>query len=447
MIISMRWKIRMLKLTDEELLTMYQKMEKNSAAVARVIGMHQSNVRRRIERIIGRGGLKDQDRIAQEADTARQVLKDLGINPDDVNMGTARIKVGMNEVVVKDADGNPQTVTAKHSRAYATPLVSATPDWPVVQPAKPLIIKSTERHVHRSAKLKVAVIVTDPQIGFWRDLDTGEWIPFHDDKAMDVSIQIIRELQPDIVVNGGDLLDNPEHSPKFRKYPEFAGTTQASLNRGKLFLAEQKAAAPKAKIVLVEGNHDARIPQQIIDNAIESSHLRRAWLPGEIPDNWPVNTVPYLLGLEDLGVEYSAAYPGGDIWLGKHLVFQHQDVKINREERATVIHGHIHRNGVEWRTIYLNGGRAERGVVSVGCLCRLDPVVDNLRRRLRSAVPSGQVRHNWQQGILVVGYDPEGGPHDFDLHHIRIFQGEAFYGDEHYKASPEAAKTAVSIPF
>src|SRR5690606_7421642 len=144
----------------------------------------------------------------------------------------------------KDADGNAHTVDM-HGLDLV-PTWADGPEWPVVQPAAPTVIKPPAKRP-KPTGLPVAVVLPDPQIGYRRDVETGELDPFHDEAALTVALQITADAQPAQVVNLGDLLDLPEWGT-YEQEPAFQQTTQPTIDRAHRFLAEQRAAAPDAKI-------------------------------------------------------------------------------------------------------------------------------------------------------------------------------------------------------
>jgi hypothetical protein len=144
------------------------------------------------------------------------------------------------------------------------------------------------------------------------------YMPFHDEAAMDVALQITNWLyhndRVDGVINLGDFLDLPSQG-RFEQEAAFAGTTQKAFDRGHKFLQEQRAAAgPQAEIVLIEGNHDRRMEKFVMINAARAWGLKRANI-----DELPVMSIPYLLRLDEIGVEYIDAYPAGSYWLTENL--------------------------------------------------------------------------------------------------------------------------------
>lgn len=301
------------------------------------------------------------------------------------------------------------------------------PQWPVVQPAAPTIIRPTKaRPVARDTR--VTVILPDPQIGF-RRLD-DELIPTHDPTAIDVALEITAAARPDAIVNLGDTLDLPEWSSKFVVKPEFVLTTQPTIDTAHAFLARQRALAPDAEIVMLGGNHDKRLGDAITRNAMAALRLRRA----QAPDEWPVLSVPNLLRLDDIGVTYVGAYPAGrwQICTGNGRVTPlfavHGErldvVKVAKAERQSFVQGHIHRISLHTE-VYEVRGRPETVVAfSPGCLCRVDGAVPSTK--------SGEDEHgrpvtrweNWQQGLAVVTETTDG---DWSVELVRIDHGRAVW--------------------
>ena len=66
------------------------------------------------------------------------------------------------------------------------------PQWHLVQPAKPVYITNPKEPKKGKTKHKVWSILPDPQIGYRHIGDN--WLPFHDEKAMDVALQITNWL-------------------------------------------------------------------------------------------------------------------------------------------------------------------------------------------------------------------------------------------------------------
>ena len=304
------------------------------------------------------------------------------------------------------------------------------PDWPVVQPAAP--VKVPAIRVQKRNAVHRTVILPDPQIGYRRTTD-GDMIATHDERAMDVALQIAKSAKPDRIVNLGDTLDLPEWSSKFLVLPEFVLTTQPTLDRAHRFLAEQTAIAPE--VLMIGGNHDDRIGKSIAKNAMAAFRLRRA----EQPNSFPVLSIPFLLRLEDLGVQYVGAYPAGriELYAGAEgqtpLVAVHGEkldvVKVAKTERQSFVQGHIHRIAYHSETYEVRGQPETVSAFSPGCLCRVDGAVPSTKSGEDEHGVPVQRWENWQQGMAVVS-EFENGRWEMEM--IRIHDGVAVWRDKEY---------------
>lgn len=288
------------------------------------------------------------------------------------------------------------------------------PKWEPVQAAKPVTITSPKPHKQPKTKHKVHVALPDPQIGY-RFID-NKWSEFHDEQAMDVALQIVSYLadndRVDSVINLGDYLDLPTFG-RFEQEAAFAGTTQNAFNRGHLFLQQQRAAAgPDAHIVLIEGNHDRRLEKFIQTNAAAAWGLKRA-----NADELPVMSIPYLLRLDEIGVEYIDAYPAGAYWLTSNLRAVHGNkarsngstaaAYTNADPHISTIFGHAHRLELQSKTVFNRDGHIRSIAVSPGCLCRVDGAVPSVNGSTKIDGTSARYHENWQQGITVVTIEDE----------------------------------------
>jgi predicted phosphodiesterase len=319
------------------------------------------------------------------------------------------------------------------------------PKWDLVHQAQPVNITAPKPSKQPKTKHKVAVALPDPQIGFRHFFDRG-LDPFHDETAMDVALQIISYLEEtdrvDYVINLGDFLDLPSQG-KYEQEPGFAGTTQKAIDRGHLFLQQQRAAAgPDAEIVLIEGNHDRRLEKFILANSAAAWGLKRANM-----DELPVMSLPYLLRLDEIGVEYIDAYPAGAYWLTPTLRAIHGHkarsngstaaAYTNAEPHISTIFGHAHRLEIQSRTIF-NRDEAIRSVaVSPGCLCRVDGAVPSVNGSTHIDGSPAKFYENWQQGVAIIVLE-DGKPY-FEL--VEIRHGVAWFRGRKFTANaPKNAK-------
>ena len=298
--------------------------------------------------------------------------------------------------------------------------------WPVIQPG-PVVNIPRNRTKPTKRDLKRCVVLPDAQIGYYRDRK-GKLRPTHDETAIAIALSIVRKANPEIVALVGDNLDLPELS-KYRVTPAYQQTTQASIDRAAIFCAELRDAAPNAQIVWLAGNHDERLPNHILDNARAAYGLRR----GNIPDNWPVMSVPYLCRMEDFGIEYRPGYPANHLWLNQRIRIVHGDrVKSSgstahlylSNEKTSVIYGHIHRIELAYKTRQDYDGPKTIMAASPGCLARIDGSVPSTKQGVDIDGRPLVSYENWQQGLAVVEYETS-APHKFSYESIPIFDKSA----------------------
>lgn len=316
-----------------------------------------------------------------------------------------------------------------HSTAITlSPSWDTGPSWPVVQPAKPVVIKSGP-YQPRPRIGKTVVVIPDVQVGFYRPLDNpADLVPIHDWTAINTALQIVADIQPDQLIHVGDFLDLPEMS-RWLQHEEFWRTTQPAIDEGHRILAEFEAAAGPGRMrtQFIEGNHDRRLREYVLKNARAAFHLRPAMAT---PEDWPDLTVPRLLHFDSLGIDYCGAYPGSEVWITPELLVRHNPESKDAYD-ASVIAGHTHsiaRRTYSSRTI---GGPKHRTVYEIGCLCRIDNYADK-RSLMRTSVPSdrGFIK-NWTQGLCVVHVDDDGY---FAVDQIEIHNGRALYRGKAYGA-------------
>ena len=304
------------------------------------------------------------------------------------------------------------------------------PSWflsavPVVQPIRREPPTSTPA-------LREALIVPDSQHGFRRRRD-GTLEPLHDRRAVDLTIQIARLLQPSEIVLLGDMLDLAPFGT-YTVEPALRYTTQPALVELHWFLMQLRLAAPQARIVYLEGNHEHRITKAIADKLSEAAELR----PVGSDDGPPALSVPYLLNLAALDIEYRGPY-GADYWLFDAVRIHHGSI-VRQKGGATVsamlanathsqVVGHIHRREVGARQIETIDGPRTIWAASPGCLCRVDSMI----------VPGqpGRSIPNWHLGCGIVTDSPAGPrwtPVSFDRG-VAIFRGHVLHGEA--RSTPE----------
>jgi predicted phosphodiesterase len=366
------------------------------------------------------------ERLGKIAD----LLERSGIAADDIGK-VQSVRLSQWEGLTKNEDGEPVITPLEGASIVLTPAWEDGPQWQPVDRAAKVPI-SLPKLSKRKTKTKTAVILPDVQFGYRRDIDTAALDPFHDEQAIAAALKVVQHVDSDVVVHLGDFLDFATFGT-YEQEAGFALTVQPAIDRAHRFLAEVATAAPRAKQVLLEGNHDRRLQRAIMRNALSAFGIRKA----NAPDTWPVLSVPYLLRLDELGVEYVGGYPAGIYWLNDRLACIHGSkvrssgstaALVVDDERVSTIFGHVHRIELAYKTRRVRAGARVSLAASPGCLCRIDGAVPSTKGStdpLGRPVPAVE---NWQQGCAVVTY--RDGDQPFALELVPIFDGQITFRGE-----------------
>lgn len=324
----------------------------------------------------------------------------------------------------KDEAGNPQVTDLESASIIFSPKWEDGASWDPVTQARPVRIAQVKVRP-QSKKEKVAVILPDPQIGYRHFMDTNELDPFHDEQAMNVALQVVKELQPDLIVNLGDFLDFPAFG-KYEQEASWAQTTQHAIDRGYRFLAEQRAYSPNAEIIVMEGNHDRRLDAAIKRNFMSSVGLKRAC------GKMPVLSVPFLLRFDELNVTYQDGYPAARYWINDRLAVEHgyrinsagsTAHKVAAQEGVSIIFGHIHRIETHYKTMDVRGKPKTVMGATPGCLCRIDGAVPSMKGSTNVMGRPILKYENWVHGMAVVEYEEGDGAFSYHDYFINPLDG------------------------
>ena len=239
------------------------------------------------------------------------------------------------------------------------------------------------------------LVLPDPHFGFWKRVRDAHLEPMHDRQALDVALQIAVAAQVDGVSWLGDDLDMAEWSTTFTKRPEFQWATQPALLESHWHKSQMRQALPNARMRLLGGNHDEKRLAEAMMNHLPAAYgLQSA---GDYQIDAPeLLSLPHLLALESLGIEYIGGYPDAAVWLNERVALEHGDnSKLQAGDYVTVC-GHYHRR--EWvsKTRWGASGPVVAESFCPGMLGRLD------------WLPGRKAHQNWQQGIALIDYDPNG---------------------------------------
>lgn len=202
-------------------------------------------------------------------------------------------------------------------------------------------------------------------------------------------LKFLGDFQPNVIVNAGDLFDL-EALSSFPKTLEARASVEKDLRAGRALVKSEMVVCPHAHVVLVEGNHEARVWRYLQDNAPEMRSV--------------VPVKEFLLGPLADGVQYVGPYGAGYEW---HTLLIPHGAHVSKrsaysahaelEEAGTSgVSGHTHRLG----STYFTDREETHAWYENGCLCYI---------RGPHVPPSvrGPRVQDWQQGFSVGYY--EGG--------------------------------------
>jgi len=215
--------------------------------------------------------------------TPEALLEAHGLNPEEWWVSDVR--------AVGNQWGNPEepneqvklAVTAKPVRAGVKIQPPDLSDW------KPL---RKPRRRKQKGPIKAMVIA-------------DHHAPRHEKVFHELTVQRLKDRQPDIIDVNGDLLDLPSVS-SHRTIEAYKHSVNECTKAGMRILRDYRNACPDARIVLKRGNHCNRVEYYQEDRAPELSGLLKGG--GEKPDGseWDVeqNDLRELLWLDELHVEF-----------------------------------------------------------------------------------------------------------------------------------------------
>lgn len=303
-------------------------------------------------------------------------------------------------------------------------------EFPPIQPIKIHIDTPKEKIKKNIKETKHAIIISDTHFGF-SIKKRSSLIPFHDRRALDVVRQVCRDTQPDLFIMMGDLLDFAEFSDKFAVKPEYKETAQPALEEAAFYLSTLRQENPDMEMCILEGNHDERLRRSVFNNNIASFKLQKV----NQKHNEYLISLPYLLGLKELNIQYKEGYPNNSYIINQNLRLIHGDIvstvngdtakKLVNKSFVSTGQGHIHREEIVSKTYHTNNGFVVTKGFSIGTLARVDGVV-----------PAKKGKADWQQGFAEL-YIEDGEFGDFQVNLISIQNGKCIYNGNIYKSREE----------
>ena len=230
-------------------------------------------------------------------------------------------------------------------------------------------------------------------------------LPFSQPVATQMVVDFIRELKPGRIHLLGDILDAQSVS-RFDKDPVRKENLQDELDSVRDWLTALRDAAPRAKIIYSEGNHEFRIRKYLMSEAKALAGLRAL-------------TLEKLLDFKTLRIKFQ---PQDRPYRIGHLLFTHGQL-ISRWSAMSAkrhyerfgcctIHGHTHRLGAFYHTDISDTFAAFEN----GCLSTL--------------TPDYVTAPDWQNGFSVVYHSKN----FFHVDQVAIIRNRfCFHGKLHEK--------------
>lgn len=270
--------------------------------------------------------------------------------------------------------------------------------------------------------MKTILVIPDSQNGFRKVGD--KFVPFHSRDAWSIAIAIAADTQPDVIVMMGDMNDLPAFS-KYRQSEATRYQTQRTLDESWfLFLALRKAA-PKARIIYLFGNHEARYENSLTDFNDEYVSVKRAGTEDR------VNSLAYLLRLDELHIEH---YPYKTSVYINDIEFTHGEIvgsgsgatatKFLSDATQSVVYGHVHKRELVWKTTYRNGYSNAVFALCAGSICDPD-----------TTPPVPARKRNWQMGLAMIEFGTDNIVNPVPIPIMRGYNGlVAPYNGKVYKS-------------
>jgi predicted phosphodiesterase len=239
--------------------------------------------------------------------------------------------------------------------------------------------------------------------------------PFQDESVLAIVQAIAEDMQPDVLVHGGDLLDCYNLS-RFDKDPSRKESLQDEIDQARAHLATMRLASPNSQFIALEGNHEQRLQRVLWNLDGPAATL------GQLTAFRKAMTWPSLLGLDELGIEWVPMNEQSKQRFLPKFILKHGTV-VRKQSGATAAaeqqkynksgsSGHTHRLGVVWH----RDSNGSHVWIETGCTCGTDP--------------DYTTDPDWQQGCLFLTFDKETGavaPEPVFIHKgLGVFRGKTY---------------------
>ena len=284
---------------------------------------------------------------------------------------------------MKGPDGEPVVV-----RLWGVTVKLQLRHLPVADLLPRAIVPMARQPQVETDRLPRVLFISDAQIGF-RRTRTGQLVPMHDRRALDLLLQIATISQPERIVWLGDNVDLAEWSTKFPRSMDLVDTTSVALAELRWWLVQFRAACPMAFMDVLGGNHDARIWRALREKLPIAETL------APVGSDVPALAMERLLDLKSVDAKW---YPyTKSLWIWDQVEVTHGTkakagsgqtiTDVIKSLHHSFIQGHIHRNEQAWKRVKTPKGARLIFAASPGCTTRI----------VSGAVPGATDFYNWQQ--------------------------------------------------
>ena len=276
----------------------------------------------------------------------KKLIESRGLKPDEWRIARARVnRWGENEQL--RADLEPLGLLPRPVRADG---------WKAPKPAK-----------SKRAKTGLTLTISDHHC------------PLHDEDFHRLTVQMMKDVQPERIVVGGDLIDYASIS-RHKKRGGEAGLNE-SLQAAYDVLRSYRNVVPDADIIFLDGNHEQRL-----FDALESKGLLSVAQVQRPGDDSPLLSTRHLLRLDELQIEQvfpqnGCSYEHAEYRIPDGPAVRHgwisaqgagaSALKTLDKLRRNIIVCHTHRSAVTWHTHWVDGEPVRLVAVETGTAARL----------------------------------------------------------------------------
>ena len=254
--------------------------------------------------------------------------------------------------------------------------------------------------------------------------------PYNNPELEDAFLSWMNHYQPDRGILIGDTIDLPDIS----RHPdnlEQDATLQECVDAGYVGLRRYREASEDTRWQKLPGNHDERLRRIQIDKVRQAYGVRRGKMPDDIGEE-PVLTVPHLLRLDELAIDYiepNGDYEHAQVNVTDFLAARHGWIArkgSGASALATLEHlgysvvvGHTHRQSIVHKTVHDINGAIETFVAcETGCMCQIEGGLGYA------------VSPDWQNGWATATIWPSG---HFRIELATYVDGVVYYRDQQFK--------------